>query len=52
MEEMRKEHKMFIRKPEGKKPRGRPKRRWEDNIRMDLREKRVGRCGLDSPGSG
>ena len=25
-------------KPEGKKPLGRPKRRWEDNIKMDLRE--------------
>jgi hypothetical protein len=25
-------------KPEGKRPLGRPMRRWEDNIRMDLRE--------------
>jgi hypothetical protein len=25
-------------KPEGKKPLGRPRRRWEDNIRRDLRE--------------
>jgi hypothetical protein len=25
-------------KPEGKRPLGRPGRRWEDNIRMDLRE--------------
>jgi hypothetical protein len=25
-------------KPEGKSPLGRPRRRWEDNIRMDLRE--------------
>jgi hypothetical protein len=25
-------------KPEGKRPQGRPKRRWVDNIRMDLRE--------------
>ena len=24
--------------PEGKKPLGRPRRRWEDNIKMDLRE--------------
>ena len=31
-------------KPEGKRPLGRPRRRWEDNIKMDLRE--VGRgCG-------
>jgi hypothetical protein len=25
-------------KPEGKRPLGRPRRRWEDDIRMDLRE--------------
>ena len=25
-------------KPEGKKPLGRPRRKWEDNIKMDLRE--------------
>ena len=31
-------------KPEGKGPHGRPRRRWEDNIKMDLEE--VGRgCG-------
>jgi hypothetical protein len=30
-------------KPEGKRPVGRPRRRWEDNIRMDLQE--VG-CGV------
>jgi hypothetical protein len=29
---------IFIEKAEGKKPRGRPKRRWDDNIRMDLGE--------------
>jgi hypothetical protein len=27
-----------VRKPEGKRPHGRPWRRWEDEIRMDLRE--------------
>jgi hypothetical protein len=26
-------------KPEGKRPLGRPRRRWVDNIKMDLREK-------------
>jgi hypothetical protein len=36
-------------KPEGKRPLGRPRRRWEDGIRMDLRE--IG-CGLDSTVSG
>jgi hypothetical protein len=28
----------LVGKPEGKRPLGRPKRRWEDNIKMDLRE--------------
>jgi hypothetical protein len=32
----------FVGKPEGKMPLGRPRRRWEDNIKMDLQE--VG-CG-------
>jgi hypothetical protein len=30
--------------PEGKRPFGRPRRRWEDNIKMDLRE--IGRSGV------
>jgi hypothetical protein len=29
-------------KPEGKRPLGRPRRRWEDNVRMDLQEVRCG----------
>jgi hypothetical protein len=28
----------LVGKPEGKRPLGRPRRRWEDNIRMDLKE--------------
>jgi hypothetical protein len=28
----------LVGRPEGKRPRGRPRRRWEDNIKMDLRE--------------
>ena len=32
-------------KPEGKRPLGRPRRRWEDNIKMDLQE--VGCGGMD-----
>ena len=32
-------------KPEGKRPLGRPRRRWEDNIKMDLQEVRCG--GMD-----
>jgi hypothetical protein len=39
-------------KPEGKSPLGRPKRRWEDGIRMDLREIGWGVCRLDPVGSG
>jgi hypothetical protein len=35
-------HRVLVGKSEGRRPLGRPRRRWEDNIRMDLRE--VG-CG-------
>jgi hypothetical protein len=31
-------NRVLIGRPEGKKPLGRPRRRWEDNIKMDLRE--------------
>ena len=41
---MRGVHKVLVGKPEGKRPVGRPRRRWEDNIKTDLQE--VGRgCG-------
>jgi hypothetical protein len=33
---MGKAYKIFVRKPEGKRLIGRPKRRWEDNIKMDI----------------
>jgi len=33
---------MLVGKPEGKRPLGRPRRRWEDNIRMDLQEVELG----------
>jgi hypothetical protein len=36
----------------GKSPLGRPRRRWEDGIKMDLGEIGWGGCGVDSPGSG
>ena len=36
MEEGRVVHKVLVEKPEGKRPLGRPRRRWEDNIKMDL----------------
>jgi hypothetical protein len=29
-------YKIFVEKPEGKRPLGRPRRRWEDNIKMDI----------------
>ena len=31
-------YRFLVGKPEGKRPLGRPKRRWEDNIKMDLQE--------------
>ena len=31
-------HRVLVGKPEGKRPLGRPRRRWGDNIKMDLQE--------------
>ena len=31
-------YRVLVRKPEGKRPVGRPRCRWEDNIKMDLQE--------------
>ena len=42
MEEGRGVHRVLVGKLEGKRPLGRPRRRWEDNIKMDLQE---GGCG-------
>jgi hypothetical protein len=39
-------YRVLVGKPEGKRPFGRPRRRWENNIKMDLQE--VGREGIDS----
>jgi hypothetical protein len=36
-------YRVLVGKPEGKRPLGRPRRRWEDNIKMDIQE--VG-CGV------
>jgi hypothetical protein len=38
-------YRVLVGKPEGKTPLGRPSRRWEDNIKMDLQEVRCG--GID-----
>jgi hypothetical protein len=38
MREKRNAYRLLVGKPEGKKPLGRPRRRWVDNIRMDLGE--------------
>jgi hypothetical protein len=45
MGEERKVYKVLVGKPEEKIPLGRPRRRWEDGIRMDLRE--IGLGGVD-----
>jgi hypothetical protein len=45
MGEERKVHKVLVGKPEGKRPLGRQRRRWEDGIRMDLKE--IGWEGVD-----
>ena len=37
-------HRVLVGKPEGKRPLGRPRRRWEDDIKMDLHEVGWG-CG-------
>jgi hypothetical protein len=52
MGEERKVYKVLVGKPEGKRPLGRPRHRWENGIRMDLREIGLGGCGLDSTVSG
>jgi hypothetical protein len=38
-------YRFLVGKPEGKRPLGRPRCRWEDNIKMDLQE--VGCGGMD-----
>jgi hypothetical protein len=35
-------HRVLVGKPEGRRPLGRPRCRWEDNIRMDLQEVECG----------
>jgi hypothetical protein len=44
MGEVRGVHRVLVGKPEGKRPLGRPRRRWEDNIKTNLQEVGGG-CG-------
>jgi hypothetical protein len=50
MGEMRNANKLLVGKPEGKRPLGRARHRWVDNIKLGLRE--IGWTGLDWSGSG
>ena len=52
MGEERGAYRILVGKPEGKRPLGRPRRRWVDNIRMDLQEVGCGYGGLDWAGLG
>jgi hypothetical protein len=45
MGEKRNAYRIFVGNPEGKRSLGRPRRRWVDNIKMDLRE--IGWDGMD-----
>ena len=45
-------YRALVGKPEERRPLGRPRRRWEDNIKMDLREVEWGGHGLNQSGSG
>jgi hypothetical protein len=46
-------YRVLVGKPEGKRPLERPRHRWEDGIKMDLRDIGwEGGCGVDSSGSG
>jgi hypothetical protein len=52
MGEVRGAYNILVGRPEGRRPLGKPRCRWEDNIKMDLREIGFLGFGLDSLGSG
>jgi hypothetical protein len=45
-------YRLFVGKPEGKRPLGRARRRWTNNIKINVGEIEWGWCGLEWPGSG
>jgi len=52
MGESRGAYRVLMGKPKGKRPLGRPRRRWEDDMKMDLQEVGCWGYGLDGAGSG
>ena len=50
MDKERGVYRVLVGKPEGKRPLGRPRRRWVDNIRMDLQEMGCGYMDWAGPG--
>jgi hypothetical protein len=52
MGERRGAYRALVREAEGRRTLGRPRHRWEDNIKIDLREVGWGRHGLDQSGPG
>jgi hypothetical protein len=44
-------YRVLVGRPEGKRPLGRPRHRWEDNIKLDLREMGIDGAELVSSGS-
>jgi hypothetical protein len=52
MGEKRNVYRLLVGKPEGKRPLGRPRHRWMDNMKMGPFRDRIKCCGLDLFGSG
>jgi hypothetical protein len=52
MGERRNAYRVLVGKPEGRRPLGKRRRRWKDNIKMDLPEVGQGEHELDGFGSG